>query len=438
LPPLTAKAWFKGRDQALTNVSCPTVGSEVAAARARAVRILRSGATLTHMSTLTWLDFSDAERKRALQVVELLGRPETRDELGLGAIRDAFANTLFPGMSTVQRRARYFLFVPWTFREAEQRWAGRTDALERTRRTELQLIEPLLQAGETDGVIGSSARANLKQVPSMIYWQGLARWGIRRVEGTREQWGRAVMRSHGTAIDDDGQTVNATASWWHTSLPDAPPDWPDNASLTLRAEEAEYLRERIRESCTGTMLAALVERRAAWTPVPFAWQLDAPELAETQRTLLAHAQRFSERMHGAALLYNHELARRRGDAEAEAEFRGELGEWATSESRVDPLLVPLDELWPLLGDLGSRHSPQTRRFVTDWGTLTTEPHRVLTDDALVVRIQEREFEVKKRQARLSFAAAEETWRGAAGAGQLEYRWNSTQRQLLDIVTPGET
>jgi hypothetical protein len=48
------------------------------------------------MSTLTWLDFSDAERRRALQVVELLGRPETRDELGLGAIRDAFANALFP------------------------------------------------------------------------------------------------------------------------------------------------------------------------------------------------------------------------------------------------------------------------------------------------------------------------------------------------------
>lgn len=26
------------------------------------------------MSSLTWLDFSDAERKRALQVLELLGR----------------------------------------------------------------------------------------------------------------------------------------------------------------------------------------------------------------------------------------------------------------------------------------------------------------------------------------------------------------------------
>lgn len=390
------------------------------------------------MSTLTWLDFSDAERKRALQVVELLGRPETRDELGLGAIRDTFANALFPGMSTVQRRARYFLFVPWTFREAEQRWPGRADALERTRRNELQLIEPLLQAGERDGVIGSSARGSLRQVPSMIYWQGLARWGIRRVEGTREQWGRAVTRSRGTAIDDDGQTVNATASWWHASLPAAPPDWPGSASLTLRPEEADYLRERIRENCAGTMLAALVERRTPWTSVAFPWQLHAPELTNRQQTLLAHAQRFSERMHGAALLYNHELAKRRDDEEAEVDYRSALEAWTVAEAAADQSTAPLDELWPLLGDLGSRHSPQTRRFVVDWFAMTTDFHRVITDGRLVARIQEREFEVKNRQARLSFVAAEETWRGAAGAGQLEYRWNSTQRQLLDIVTPAAT
>jgi hypothetical protein len=389
------------------------------------------------MSSLTWLDFSDAERRRALQVVELLGKPETRDELGLGAIRDAFAEALFPGMSTVQRRARYFLFVPWTFRDAELRWAGRADALERTRRKELQLIDPLLNAGEKDGVIGSSAKANLRQVPSMIYWQGLLRWGIRRVEGTREQWGRAVARSQGIAIDDDGQTVNGAASWWHASLPEPPPDWPDSASLTLRAEEADYLRERIREHCAGTMLAALAERRSPWEEVRFPWQLDAPELAETQRILLAHAQRFSERMHGAGLLYNHELAKRRHDPEAEADYHRQLKDWAADEVAATNEITPLDELWPLLGDLGSRHSPQTRRFVTDWAALIADPHRVLTDGGLVARIQEREFEVKKRQARLSFVAAEETWRGAAGAGPLEYRWNSTQRQLLDIVTPAD-
>jgi hypothetical protein len=183
------------------------------------------------------------------------------------------------------------------------------------------------------------------------------------------------------------------------------------------------------------MLAALAERRAPWTAVDFPWQLDAPELTETQRTLLAHAQRFSERMHGAALLYNHELARRRGDEDAEAAYRSDLEDWASVEAGADHRGAPLDELWPLLGDLGSRHSPRTRDFVTDWAALTTDPHQVIAEARAVVRIQEREFEVKKRQARLSFAAAEETWRGAAGAGQLEYRWDSTQRQLLDVVTP---
>src|SRR4051812_41402822 len=98
------------------------------------------------MSSLTWLDFSDAERRRALQVVELLSRPETRDELGLGAIRDAFAEAMFPGISTVQRRARYFLFVSWTFRDIERRNQGRPDALQRARRDELRLIEALLDA----------------------------------------------------------------------------------------------------------------------------------------------------------------------------------------------------------------------------------------------------------------------------------------------------
>jgi len=72
------------------------------------------------LSTLTWLAFSDAERRRALPGRRAARRSETRDELGVGALREAFAEAPFPGMSTVQRRARYFLFVPWIFRDVER------------------------------------------------------------------------------------------------------------------------------------------------------------------------------------------------------------------------------------------------------------------------------------------------------------------------------
>jgi hypothetical protein len=45
-----------------------------------------------------------------VDVISAFREQDTRDELGLGTIRDGFANILFPGTSTIQTRARYFLF----------------------------------------------------------------------------------------------------------------------------------------------------------------------------------------------------------------------------------------------------------------------------------------------------------------------------------------
>ncbi len=387
------------------------------------------------MSSISWLDFSEAERRRALQIVELLAQPETRDELGLGAIRDAFAEALFPGTSTVQRRARYFLLIPWTFREIERRSWGSAGALERARREELRLIESLLAGGETDGIIGGRARRNLRQVPSMIYWQGLARWGIRRVSGTREQWARAVARSGEPALDDDGQEVDA-ASWWHAGLPEPPQSWPDEHSLELHSSEAEYLRERIRDRCAGTMLATLVERRHEWPEVRFAWQLEVPELPAGQREILEHARRFSETMHGASLLYNHALAVANDDQTRVEEYRASLERWATEQSLTNQRGIAVDRLWELLAEVGSRHSEFTRTFVEEWFRVAADPARAVDDPAARDLVATRERFVKGRLARLSYDSARETWRGAAGAGQLDFRWGSTQRQVLDIVGAG--
>jgi len=70
---------------------------------------------------LAWPDHSEAEQRRAREIIQLFSQPESRDELGLGRIRDALSDTLFPGTSVLLTRARYFLFVPWLFREGERR-----------------------------------------------------------------------------------------------------------------------------------------------------------------------------------------------------------------------------------------------------------------------------------------------------------------------------
>ena len=65
-----------------------------------------------------WVDFSKADREKVFDVLNLLQEPGAVDEIGIGLIRDAFANYFFPGTSTVQTRAKYFLVVSYILQEA--------------------------------------------------------------------------------------------------------------------------------------------------------------------------------------------------------------------------------------------------------------------------------------------------------------------------------
>ena len=76
-------------------------------------------------AVLAWLDYSQADQRRAREIISMFSQQESRDELGLGRIRDALSDALFPGTSVLLTRARYFLFVPWLFREgARYRYQG--------------------------------------------------------------------------------------------------------------------------------------------------------------------------------------------------------------------------------------------------------------------------------------------------------------------------
>src|SRR6266403_1397997 len=74
----------------------------------------------TMMWTFVWLDYSECERRKMLDVVDLFREHDTRNELGVGSVRKAFADMLFPGTSTIMTRARYFLLVPWAYQRLER------------------------------------------------------------------------------------------------------------------------------------------------------------------------------------------------------------------------------------------------------------------------------------------------------------------------------
>ncbi|TXG80774.1 MAG: hypothetical protein E6R14_08725, partial [Thermomicrobiales bacterium] len=170
------------------------------------------------ISSFAWLDYDDASRRRMLEVVDLFREKGTVDELGIGSIRDTFADTFFPGTSTIQTRVRYFLFLPWIFDMIERDRVPSDQVAARAKRDQFRLAESL-KRGEpkgSAGVIGREAGERLKRLPSSIYWNGLGIWGIRVFPGTIAQYYSGLdayyRQLRSGSVSDTGELSEATIS----------------------------------------------------------------------------------------------------------------------------------------------------------------------------------------------------------------------------------
>lgn len=396
------------------------------------------------MSSLTWLAHSEAERRRTLDVIKLLDEPGTLDEIGIGGIRDAFAELLFPGTSTIQTRARYFLFVPWVYRELETR-APVTDAGDRARRYEVRLIDALLESGETDGVIGREARARLRRLPSAVYWQGLETWGIRRAHTSIRAYHRRLERFRfGGSAEGEAGEHSGMSSVWHGELPEAPAGFPRQADLALTPEEADYLRDRIMTRHSRTLLAALLARPSQRRQVDEPWNIEPADFEtapDEVREQIRHGKSFADLIHGAQLLYNLMLAQA-SKREVETEnYENQFALWADRLQAEGSTLAAWDEerlrFWQIVREGNPRLRPSAQRFADGWFdlALSDDPHRLAADPRARAAVANREFALKRRLARLQNPTALEAWRGASGADKLRFRWPQAQTLVADIVAP---
>ena len=389
-------------------------------------------------STLTWLDHDPAARERSLRILALFRERDTRDELGLGAIRDSFSDKLFPGTSTIQTRLRYMLFVPWVYRELEAKRVSADRFAARARRRELELIEPLLNSDDRAGVFGVGAGKALKRLPSEVYWSGLGAWGIRRHSGSIDEYHRGIDRVYARRgrrreHEDDDDTVVPASVTWHPHLPEAPDDFPHGLSFALTREEAEFLRDAIVTSCSGTLLGWLArEGRAGRADRPW----EHPDLArfpERDQILLQHARLFSSVMLGAAIVYNLSLAMLDGRSKREDEHRERLGQWADGlDSASIGAWLP-EEMWAATAD--SRHTvtPGARRFVERWVEMVkSDPWRLADDPKARTLVELRERQLKKGRSRFRNARAREQFGGRAGLRPMTYRWDTVRSFLHDL------
>lgn len=120
-------------------------------------------------STIGWLDTTAEQQRIAREMVSLFMVSESRDELGIGQIRDVMSNWMFPGTSVLQARARYFVPVPWCHLMAERRARRRgQDLAQQVREVQLDMIETMQRDhGDATGLIGKQSGRSLKGLPAI-------------------------------------------------------------------------------------------------------------------------------------------------------------------------------------------------------------------------------------------------------------------------------
>lgn len=377
------------------------------------------------------------------ELLNMFSMSESRDELGVGQIRDAISDLLFPGVSTLHTRARYLLVVPWCFEDAERRdlpgarFAGRVD------RNERKVIAALKRDGFTDGLIGRRAGTGVKTLPSTIYWSALGVFGIRR----REVPGGRAERRRSRLVPDE--LAERSLGMWHPTLPAAPSGFPAtlDGGLDLAAEEAAWLRERMRSQVPDSLLAhVLASGRAPLPESPGPW--DDPTAAGTTGELgevVRDAECFSLAVHGAALLYNLRVAEEYEAAgftklvghvelyrEALADWEGDvaahrgLARWDVARF-WDRVIAANPRIASNLG---------ARGFVNAWlaGAVGGSGAGMADRPDLRVLVTERERGIKRGQSRLTNEGLLRVWSGQSGSAPLTFRWSQARRILTDVHT----
>lgn len=276
---------------------------------------------------LGWIDYSKDERNKIISILNRLSVHEALDELGIGSVRDAFSDMLFPGISVLQTRAKYYLLIPYMFNDACQKsQLGKLHSGNDVRayidKCENSIVYTLMNNSRHDatGIIGSRNYYQKKTVvtkPSAIYWNGLRIMGILAEptfsidnacnaiyrKGRLHSKTERKNETEDSGADDsdimkDGYIVFNTISPEYSYLKEA--------TIELTDYEAKYLKTRIilangtKDSALAYMLRhpEMIEKYKSFED--FQYSDFSGELSEKVRL----AKEFAEFIYGAHLLYN--------------------------------------------------------------------------------------------------------------------------------------
>ena len=400
---------------------------------------------------LGWVDFSKADREKVLDVINLLQEPGAVDEIGIGLIRDAFANYFFPGTSTVQTRAKYFLVVPYILQEAVSgKYGNQVNAiLQRIDNEEREYGQLLYQRCVDEGrdpisdrIIGARRLPNrwVARKPSNIYWNGIRTYHIfeqnsmsipdmvklsvimRSQEKPGNLGNRRDDAEEGEKDDSDAGRGDAIRFF---DLPEQEnSEWRSHPDMKLTKEEAAFLRMKIERSVPDSLMVYILKHNInldKYSSFEMLYADIKDDVPEDLSRIMKLACDFNRLVYAARVRYNLILSR--------GQNPDTVAEWKEVEKKITWYTnVDLEAVLAFLG----RPDFKLRRFLINLQAALRSGNYDRADEIIISR----EVELKSR-SRAKLCHAEDynpdNW---IGGRYLDYRFTDA-KQIINDIYEGE-
>ena len=390
-----------------------------------------------------WIDFSDTDRKKALGVMTMMDEQGAVDEIGIGRIRDAFANIFFPGTSTIMTRAKYFFIVPYAFKDAiaNKNLTKYSEVIREVEdNIERECAEKMIKKhpGRGSGIIGYVSLNNnswVSRKPSSIYWNGLRALGMFTNENisTIESYVKVALANRDNIIEkskgksDDAEEDDDDIDAFHRkmkpfwNLPEGGynKNWRRNITIELTIDEAKFLRQQISTRYQDTLFKAILDNDIRFDDKVFfndAADLIYDYVSSQNQHLITLAKKFNVLVALVKLRYNIILTRNLNQ-----DF---LERWEELQDEKE-YFADLD-IRQMMNDLNV-YDTMTRIFLETSKQFLLE-NRIAELDSLVIQ---REKSLKGQRAKLPRANEYGSDESVADY-RLDYRLNNARRIINDI------
>ncbi len=413
-----------------------------------------------------WIDFDSEHADKVRTVIDLLATPGVVDELGIGVIRDSFADRMFAGISTIQTRAKYFTLTALLLKDYQEveKEKRRPRTLERYLEDEekecrINLVERHSEDQQDFGIIGSSFKSRtdrgVVRRPSSIYWAGLRHFGFifpphlslvefgRRLSDDRRQL-HSILEETSKEKGDD-HDAEGSSHQLRVMAPEIDDDYWDTLSIDLTANEAEFLRHQITVNQPDSLIGQILSkddfmdqvlqmpdstRYEDFAELPFIQELKSEEMRRT----VQHARDFWRILYGAHIRYNCLLQDAGfGTPELQTDFEQRWEEWREDIAKF-PAQWDSSFMWALISKRGSRVKDSTRGFIEGW--IEESRNGAGNLERCNELVSRQELRNKRNRARLR-PGNQESINNWMGLSVLNYRLGEV-RQLVQDIRDGES